>query len=1105
MNGSNFIAILLASAAISGAALNVPLEVHNWAAVARSGEPVTAGIPLPAGAVTDLSKLRIVDAAGKNVPAQFKALSRWWYEKNDLGSANPSAKWVLCDFQANAGSQAVAAYSLKDDAPSAATSGIKVTDAADGVTVETGPLKFIVSKKRSGPFESLWLDSDGNGQFSDAEQIIAPDAANAAVITAADWAAGGATEDQEHSSATKAPERVVIEEQGPVKVVIRVEGRHYAASGGATKGLYGYRAFITAYAGLPFVDVQWALTNTYLEGTEPGTGSTPYVAYVWPFKQYRLDLNLKLGASQTYTLLGETESQGTAGATAATLHQGSSAYTVTGGAGGTAAKGAGALSDGSVTVMAAVRDFAPNAPQGISISKGKLSLELFAASGASQSLDPMSLKSHRFRLAFTKGAAAAGALTDFWKGVDAPLKLLAPREWYRATLAWDGGFGIPPDASWNRMAPSAWQRLAKPAATTWLTWGELEEQNGGGDHENLTSCFWKYLLTGNPKEYELWESRAQYYTEVMPIQSGYNRWDDLKFMAAPEDHLSAPGISNMDTPENNYSIKITAYPGYARNRDNLPDSGHMINMEGLEYYLLTGDPGVRDGVESAAIRAVCYVFFRAYGYYGYWPYRDHKGTKLDVNTVAIFSYGPRYIARPGVVAMHGYEITGDDRYLYPAKIAAYSNRNLARLNPIGYIAKANDKLYMGNIETVWKAAHLGVATPAFFSGSDFQIGIAVRCLRNYWEATHDENISDAVIFAGKSFEWRSGLVAGKYTGFSYDGWADYLSDGKRYTDVGLAGSFTSSASEGFQGLINGYLASGRKDLLKVVNDGKLVYASTYTYGSAVEMKLINLWEADWRSRELDTVPPAKVTDLAVTQEGDRLVLRWTAPGGDGGSGKAAKYQVKYGLSPIVDFPKRWDATTKTGWPDLNDPLPATDTALLLKAKAYQEKQEVSFWGAENTTGEPAPQSVGAKETFKPINIPGNADYYFAMVSYDDVGNVSDISNVAFIKAGQLAVHKPAGKHAGYAFARPGAVADGAGFSLRLRVPEGAGASPLSLRFYGIRGALIKVLQVGSLAPGARSVYWDGRDGEGRRIGGQKFVCRLVSGTDVEDSIVLTRP
>ena len=42
----------------------------------------------------------------------------------------------------------------------------------------------------------------------------------------------------------------------------------------------------------------------------------------------------------------------------------------------------------------------------------------------------------------------------------------------------------------------------------------------------------------------------------------------------------------------------------------------------------------------------------------------------------------------------------------------------------------------------------------------------MRGLRNYWEATHDENIRDAVIFAGKSFEWRAGLLNGKYTGFS---------------------------------------------------------------------------------------------------------------------------------------------------------------------------------------------------------------------------------------------------------------------------------------------------------------------------------------------------
>ena len=58
------------------AALNVPLDVVNWADVARTGEPVTAGICLPSGQVYDLSKLRITDGSGATVPAQFKWMSK---------------------------------------------------------------------------------------------------------------------------------------------------------------------------------------------------------------------------------------------------------------------------------------------------------------------------------------------------------------------------------------------------------------------------------------------------------------------------------------------------------------------------------------------------------------------------------------------------------------------------------------------------------------------------------------------------------------------------------------------------------------------------------------------------------------------------------------------------------------------------------------------------------------------------------------------------------------------------------------------------------------------------------------------------------------------
>ncbi|MFH0920694.1 MAG: hypothetical protein V1913_10050, partial [Fibrobacterota bacterium] len=292
----NFFPALLTMAIGAACALNVPFDVSNWSDVARDSEAVTAGLPLPAGAVSDLTKLRVTDGSGNTVPAQFRPLNKWWFEKNTGKTANPSTKWVLMDFQAAVAASNKTSFSLRDDnTGSAPTTALSVADAVDKVTVITGPLKFTVSKQHFNLFDEAWLDADHNGSYEASEKIVASNLANGGIITAGNSATQGCVDGQDHSASQNAPESVQILEQGPMKVVLQVDGRHYATSGGVTKGLYGYQVFITAYAGRPYVDVQYALTNTYLEGAKPEAAVDPYKVYSWPFKKYLVNLNLNLG------------------------------------------------------------------------------------------------------------------------------------------------------------------------------------------------------------------------------------------------------------------------------------------------------------------------------------------------------------------------------------------------------------------------------------------------------------------------------------------------------------------------------------------------------------------------------------------------------------------------------------------------------------------------------------------------------------------------------------------------------------------------------------------------------------------------------------------
>jgi hypothetical protein len=195
--------------------------------VARPASPVSFGFPCPQGGVFSLANIRLLDATGKGIPAQFTITAFW---------PDGSLKWVLVDFVTAlkpSENKTVIVELGSRVKRAAAKSPLQVRDEPGQTTLLTGSLRHVINKQRF----SL-LDPGQPGMVLRDEQ------------------------GQEFTSAGVPPDRVVIEQQGPVKAVVRVEGR-YATASGAT--YLRYIARLTFWAGSPRVGVAWTTVNDYLK------------------------------------------------------------------------------------------------------------------------------------------------------------------------------------------------------------------------------------------------------------------------------------------------------------------------------------------------------------------------------------------------------------------------------------------------------------------------------------------------------------------------------------------------------------------------------------------------------------------------------------------------------------------------------------------------------------------------------------------------------------------------------------------------------------------------------------------------------------------------
>ncbi|MBI4974176.1 lamin tail domain-containing protein [Candidatus Roizmanbacteria bacterium] len=106
----------------------------------------------------------------------------------------------------------------------------------------------------------------------------------------------------------------------------------------------------------------------------------------------------------------------------------------------------------------------------------------------------------------------------------------------------------------------------------------------------------------------------------------------------------------------------------------------------------------------------------------------------------------------------------------------------------------------------------------------------------------------------------------------------------------------------------------------------------------------------------DTSSPSDITDLTATATtANSVTLAWTAPGNDGGSGRAASYDVRYSTANITN--------------------------------------DADFSAATKVDKISTPQTAGSTENLEVIGLNASTTYYFAIKTLDEAPNTSGLSNI----------------------------------------------------------------------------------------------------------------
>lgn len=558
---------------------SVPLTMQERAGIARSNEPVVMGVPLPEGAIRSADPLTLTDPDGKTVPVEVRPIVKW---------PDGSIRWVHLYFLADCPASGSAVVTLREGKSAAPAGRLSVKDGTDAIAVDTGELTFTVRKKRFNLIDTATVGG---------EPVIAPHQRGGVVVV----------DGAEYLTSLDPDAKVVVEESGPMHVVIKATGSHKNAAG-ARK--LDFVARLYAFAGSPVVRMTY--TFVMAQGRKAGESI--------PLSALNLDIPTTLregtvlfgdtGRAKSAKLGPDREAHVYAGASDSIEFGGAIAGTEKGKSAKPNRIGWADVGNGKVGVAAGVRWFWQMYPRSIEVDgKGLVRIGLYSARGGKpRDIYVGVARTHYVQLVF-HGAADAAGLAARFAGLEMPLRPFASAKYYcRDAKAYGNVVEADPAQykeeyrtlveGWDRAFETNWQKFQKMidgrtvggaynddyGMLEWgdnfhytkdASFGKLYEWNGNYyGYPHMMAL--QFARTGKPEYFDTFESHALHVADVHTVHhdpagilTGGSRY------CPPGDHV------RVDNPPD--------YPVYFSDTFN-----HFKSEDIFERWYFTGDHRMLD-------------------------------------------------------------------------------------------------------------------------------------------------------------------------------------------------------------------------------------------------------------------------------------------------------------------------------------------------------------------------------------------------------------------------------------------------------------------------------------------------------------------------------